>query len=81
MSEPLKDLCNKSEISLLHSLYRQAVYGDCNVGPPPTQDFDGVAKWKRWVNLIGMSEEEARREYIEAVEQLLKKYEARVVGE
>lgn len=80
ISEPLKDLCNKSELLQLHSLYKQAMYGDCHLNRPLTTNIHTVEKWKEWVSLFGMDEEVARKQYTESVHNFLKKYHETEAG-
>jgi diazepam-binding inhibitor (GABA receptor modulating acyl-CoA-binding protein) len=36
------------------SSYKQAVFGDCNVGRPGGIDLKGQAKWDAWASIRGM---------------------------
>lgn len=73
-SEPLKELCDREELLKLFGYYKQAMYGDCEMGRPMMQDIPGLAKWQHWRDLIGTSQEEARQKYIELVDTYLTKY-------
>ncbi|MDX2190575.1 MAG: acyl-CoA-binding protein [Bacteroidota bacterium] len=65
-----KQLPNQSNENLLtlYSLFKQASEGDVNV-PKPENFFDmvGIAKWNAWNELKGMSKDEAKQKYIDAV--------------
>ncbi len=55
----------------LYALYKQGSEGDLRRAQPGFFDFVGTAKHEAWAKLNGVSEEEARRRYIELVRQLL----------
>ncbi|MCS6832722.1 MAG: acyl-CoA-binding protein [Flammeovirgaceae bacterium] len=57
----------------LYSLYKQAKEGDVKGTRPGGFDFTGNAKWDAWNKLKGMSSEEAQKQYIALVEELLAK--------
>jgi acyl-CoA-binding protein len=57
---------------MLYGLYKQALEGDVH-GCQPTSFFDfiGTAKQEAWGRLKGMSQDEAMRQYVTLVQQLL----------
>lgn len=54
----------------LYSLYKQAMEGDVNTERPGGFDFKNIAKWDAWKSLQGTSQEEARAQYVQLVNQL-----------
>ncbi|XP_045445997.1 acyl-CoA-binding protein-like [Melitaea cinxia] len=61
-----------SENLSLYSLYKQATIGDVNIAEP--SDMIGKAKHKAWTGRKGMSQDEAKKQYIEQAEKLHSKY-------
>ncbi|KAJ0180294.1 hypothetical protein K1T71_003698 [Dendrolimus kikuchii] len=56
----------------LYSLYKQAVFGDVNISEP--SGIVEKAKFKAWTKRKGMSQDDARTQYIEMAEKLQSKY-------
>jgi diazepam-binding inhibitor (GABA receptor modulator, acyl-CoA-binding protein) len=55
----------------LYALYKQAICGDVHGCEPGFFDFIGTAKKEAWASFKGMPQDEARRQYISLVRQLL----------
>lgn len=55
----------------LYALYKQGTEGDVSGGKPGFFDFVGTAKYEAWAKLKGMSQDEARKKYIELVKKLV----------
>jgi len=55
----------------LYAFYKQGTYGDVHGCDPGFFDFIGTAKKEAWTLLKGMSQDEAKRQYIALVRQLL----------
>ncbi len=55
----------------IYSLFKQASVGDVNTDRPGMLDFKGKAKWDAWSAKKGMSQDDAKREYIELATSLL----------
>jgi diazepam-binding inhibitor (GABA receptor modulator, acyl-CoA-binding protein) len=55
----------------LYALYKQATCGDVHGCEPGFFDFIGTAKKEAWTNFKGMTQDEARQQYISLVRQLL----------
>jgi len=55
----------------IYSLFKQASVGDVNTERPGMLDFKGKAKWDAWSAKKGMSQDDAKREYIELATSLL----------
>lgn len=55
----------------LYALYKQSMDGDVHGCDPGFFDFIGTAKKEAWTVLKGMSQDEAKRQYIALVRQLL----------
>ena len=69
-AETLKGLSNDKQLEI-YSLYKQATAGDCNIAQPGITDQKGRAKWTAWEGRKGMSKEDAEKEYIELIEEIL----------
>lgn len=54
----------------LYALYKQATDGDVNGPQPGFFDFVGTAKHAAWTRLLGMSQADARHQYVALVRQL-----------
>ncbi|MDJ0839448.1 MAG: acyl-CoA-binding protein [Acidobacteriota bacterium] len=67
-----KQLPQQSNENLLkiYSLYKQAVKGDVSGPKPGMFDMVGKAKYDAWSKLAGMSQEEAKTQYIALIEKL-----------
>lgn len=65
LSVPLDPLTQLS----LYALYKQATEGPVSTERPGA-DPKEVAKWDAWYNLKGLSQEEARDDYLSLVQQL-----------
>ncbi|XP_026329790.1 putative acyl-CoA-binding protein [Hyposmocoma kahamanoa] len=61
-----------SENLALYSLYKQAVFGDVNISEP--SGIVEKAKYKAWVDRKGMSQDDAKKQYIEMAQKLQSKY-------
>jgi diazepam-binding inhibitor (GABA receptor modulator, acyl-CoA-binding protein) len=55
----------------LYALYKQGIDGDVHGCDPGFFDFIGTAKKEAWTTLKGMPQDEAQRQYIALVRQLL----------
>jgi citronellol/citronellal dehydrogenase len=55
----------------LYSLYKQGNEGDVKGRIPIAKGLVSVAKWKAWKKCLGMSQEDAKMQYIELVNELL----------
>jgi diazepam-binding inhibitor (GABA receptor modulator, acyl-CoA-binding protein) len=57
----------------LYGLYKQAVFGDCNIPQPWAIQVEARAKWDAWNSHLGKSKQQAEQEYVKLVEKLLKR--------
>lgn len=55
----------------LYALYKQGLDGDVHGAQPGFFDFIGTAKQEAWALLRGMPQDEAMKQYISLVRQLL----------
>lgn len=55
----------------LYALFKQATHGSCNSPKPGMLDFVNKAKWDAWNSLGGLSQDEARKSYVEIVNNLI----------
>lgn len=54
----------------LYALYKQASEGDLTGARPGGFDFKALAKYDAWKGLAGLSQDEARQQYVELVGEL-----------
>ena len=54
----------------LYALYKQGTEGDVTGDRPGFADFEGRAKFDAWNKIKGLSNEEAKQDYISLVEKL-----------
>lgn len=64
------------ELLKLYGLYKQATVGDNDKEKPGIFNMKDRYKWDSWEQLKGMSQEDAEKEYIEFVDELISKYNA-----
>ncbi|OQR66636.1 acyl-CoA-binding protein-like [Tropilaelaps mercedesae] len=72
-AEEVKELPKKlsdNDLLELYSLYKQATTGNCNTACPGMFDLKGKAKWNAWNGKKGLSQNDARKQYIAKVEAL-----------
>lgn len=55
----------------VYSLFKQATVGDVNTDRPGMLDFKGKAKWDAWSAKKGLSQDDAKREYIDLAKVFL----------
>jgi peroxisomal 3,2-trans-enoyl-CoA isomerase len=55
----------------LYGLYKQATTGVCSTPKPGLTDFVGRAKWTAWSSLGKMTQQDAQKQYIQTVQQLI----------
>ena len=67
-----KTLPHQSNENLLkiYSLFKQATQGDVSGARPGGFDFKGMAKYDAWAGHKGKSQDQAREEYIEMIDNL-----------
>ncbi len=68
-----KQLTNRPDNATLlrmYALFKQASHGDERGERPGATDFVGRAKFDAWAALDGVSQEQARADYIELIESL-----------
>lgn len=58
----------------MYALYKQATVGDNDKEKPGIFNMKDRYKWEAWENLKGKSQEDAEKEYIALVDQLIAKY-------
>lgn len=72
-SEEVKSLSERPDNSTLlrlYALYKQGTEGDVQGKRPGMMDFAGRAKYDAWAELEGTDRDEAKRRYVELVEEL-----------
>ena len=50
------------------------VVGDCNTDRPGMMDFKGKAKWDAWNAKKGVSQDEAKTQYIDLAKKMIEKH-------
>ena len=55
---------------LLYALFKQGSSGDVSGNKPGMFDFVGVAKYEAWKRIKGLSQDDAKNQYIELVSKL-----------
>ena len=67
---PTEDLTPSREDQLrFYSLYKQATVGPCTAAKPWFYEVEATAKWNAWNELEDMSSDEAKRMYIELLDE------------
>ena len=59
-----------SNMVQLYALYKQATEGDVSGDRPGGFDFKAIAKYDAWKGLHGTTQEAARQQYVELVNEL-----------
>ena len=54
----------------IYALFKQAGNGDVSAEQPAMTDFVARAKWDAWNNLKGISQDDAKQQYIDLVNDL-----------
>jgi|LakMenEpi03Aug12_release.lakeMendotaPanAssembly.Ray.scaffolds.fasta_scaffold1365548_1 diazepam-binding inhibitor (GABA receptor modulating acyl-CoA-binding protein) len=62
------------DLLFLYGLFKQASFGDINIGCPLI-NLKERAKWTAWNNNKGLDQNKAKNMYIEFVERLKEKYD------
>lgn len=66
---------SNTELLLLYGLFKQSEFGDNNTSQPwLTIDIKNLSKWKAWKEQQGKNEQISKKEYIDLVNVLVKKY-------
>lgn len=65
------DVDNEQKLKL-YALFKQGTNGPCNIEKPSVFNVVDKAKWQAWKALGDLSNEDAKKQYIAAVEELLK---------
>ena len=55
---------------LLYALFKQGSSGDVSGSKPGMFDFVGLAKYEAWKRIEGLSQDDAKNQYIELVSKL-----------
>ncbi|KAL8287197.1 hypothetical protein RQP46_003649 [Phenoliferia psychrophenolica] len=63
---------NYDDKLLLYSVYKQATEGDIKTSRPGLLDILGRAKWDAWNKRKGVSEDDAKRQYVEGLVKILR---------
>lgn len=72
-SKTLSERPGNNVLLQLYGLYKQATEGDVNTERPGGFDFKSIAKWDAWKQQEGKSQEAAREEYVQLVNDLASK--------
>lgn len=55
----------------LYGLYKQSTVGVCSTAKPGLTDFVGRAKWTAWSSLGKINQQDAQKQYIQLIQQLI----------
>jgi diazepam-binding inhibitor (GABA receptor modulator, acyl-CoA-binding protein) len=69
-SKTLTERPSNDVLLKLYALYKQGSEGDVNTERPGGFDFKNIAKWDAWKQQQGKSQDEARAEYVQLVNEL-----------
>ncbi|MEJ8756129.1 acyl-CoA-binding protein [Pontibacter sp. H259] len=72
-SKTLTERPSNDVLLKLYALYKQGSEGDVNTPRPGGFDFKNIAKWDAWKQQEGKSQDDARAEYVQFVNELLAK--------
>ncbi|XP_065065356.1 enoyl-CoA delta isomerase 2-like [Rhopilema esculentum] len=64
-----EDPGNETKLKI-YALFKQSTVGKCNSPKPGAFDFVGKAKWNAWDSLGDLSQDDAKKKYIELVAEL-----------
>uniref|UniRef100_A0A7S0WQC6 ACB domain-containing protein n=1 Tax=Chlamydomonas leiostraca TaxID=1034604 RepID=A0A7S0WQC6_9CHLO len=73
-TDDIPDNISNDEKLELYALFKQSTVGDCNTSRPGIFDQKGRYKWDAWDKKKGLSQEDAKKAYIELVNTLKAKY-------
>ena len=67
----LKTRPSDADLLELYALYKQGTVGDCNTDRPGMLDLKGKAKWDAWDAKKGMSQDDAKAQYVAKANSLM----------
>ncbi|KAK6728455.1 hypothetical protein RB195_005844 [Necator americanus] len=67
----LKSSPSNDQLLELYALFKQGTVGDNTTDKPGMLDMKGKAKWSAWDSKKGMSQDAAKKAYVELVEKLI----------
>jgi len=70
----LKSAPADADMLEIYALYKQATVGDTNTDRPGMLDLKGKAKWDSWSSKKGISQDDAKTQYVAKVEELVAKH-------
>ena len=68
----LKQKPSNEDLLIIYGLFKQAKFGDNNEPQPGFLDFKGYKKWEAWNKNKGITEDEAKQNYINKAMELFK---------
>jgi diazepam-binding inhibitor (GABA receptor modulating acyl-CoA-binding protein) len=69
-SKKLAQRPDNSTLLKIYGLYKQATTGDVTEKKPGFGDMIGRAKWDAWNGLKGISNDDAKKQYVELIQSL-----------
>lgn len=66
------DYISDNDKLYLYALYKQANFGDNSTDKPSIFNRIAIEKWKAWLAIKGLSNNNAKKEYISKVKELCK---------
>ena len=71
----LKSRPSNDELLKLYALYKQGTVGDCTKSEPSMFNIKEKQKWNAWKSVSGLSQDDAKINYIKLVKLLIEKYD------
>ena len=65
-TDPPSSMSSDTKLSI-YALYKQSEVGPCNIKRPSFFDQVGRAKWDAWSALGALSQEDAKKQYVDVV--------------
>ena len=56
------------------NLHLSIIVGDCNKEEPGSWDLAGKMKWNSWIGKKGMSQDDAKAEYVKVADKIFQLY-------
>lgn len=77
MSNKVNKTLSQDEMKEIYALYKQATVGNVNIPKPEGSDVIKVAKWEAWNGKKGISQDDAKKAYVNLAEKMMKKHGAK----
>jgi len=74
INEKVNKTLSNEELLDLYALYKQAIVGDCNIDQPGITELKARAKYDAWNSKKGVSQDEAKSQYVELANKMIEKH-------